>query len=388
MRWLRWLVAVVVILGAVTMVGLDIAARQAEGRLNVVLPSQGPPVGAAAEALHARLFVADLHADPLLWHRDLNERATRGQSDVPRLLEGNVGLQVFGVVTRTPKGQNVDRNDASTDAIRLLTFAQRWPPATWFGLRARALHQAAKLERTAERSDGRLVVIRRREDLETLLERRSSDPQVLGGLLALEGLHAIEGELANVDVLYEAGFRMLAPAHFFDNEVSGSAHGVEKGGLTPLGREVIRRMNERRMIVDLAHASARTIDDVLALTRRPVVVSHTGVRGTCDNNRNLTDDQLRRIAATGGVIGIGFWNGAVCGHDAKAIARAISHAVKIAGMDHVGLGSDFDGAVTTPFDASGLARITEALLGEGFTEEQVAKVMGGNVIRVLKAALP
>src|SRR5439155_6407805 len=102
----------------------------------------------------------------------------------------------------------------------------------------------------------------------------------------------------------DAGFRMMSPAHFFDNEFGGSAHGVSKGGLTGRGREMIARMEARSMLVDVSHASIETIDDVLSLASRPVVASHTGVSGTCDSVRNLSDDHLRGIAATGGVIGI------------------------------------------------------------------------------------
>jgi microsomal dipeptidase-like Zn-dependent dipeptidase len=170
--------------------------------------------------------------------------------------------------------------------------------------------------------------------------------------------------------------------------LAGSAHGVEKGGLTPLGREVVGRLEQKKILIDLAHSSPRTIDDVLAMATRPVFASHTGVKGTCDNARNLSDDQLRGIAKTGGVVGIGFWPTAVCGPDAHAIARAIRYAVGVAGVDHVGLGSDFDGAVTEPFDATGLPLLTEALLQDGLAEDDVAKIMGGNVLRVLAQTLP
>lgn len=142
------------------------------------------------------------------------------------------------------------------------------------------------------------------------------------------------------------------------------------------------------MLVDLAHSSARTIDDVLAIARRPVVASHTGVRGVADNARNLTDDQLRGIASTGGMVGIGFWPTASGGGDAAAIARSITYAAGVAGVDHVGLGSDFDGGVPVPFDASGLVLVTDALLAEGLDEASVGKVVGGNAIRLLRAGLP
>ena len=121
------------------------------------------------------------------------------------------------------------------------------------------------------------------------------------GLLAIEGAHALDGDPANVEVVADAGFRMMSPSHFFDNAFGGSAHGIEKGGLTDAGREMVERMEARGMLVDVAHASAATIDDILAIAARPVVASHTGLRGVADNARNLTDDQARGIAATGGL---------------------------------------------------------------------------------------
>jgi microsomal dipeptidase-like Zn-dependent dipeptidase len=180
----------------------------------------------------------------------------------------------------------------------------------------------------------------------------------------------------------------MSPSHFFDNAFGGSAHGLEKGGLTDAGREMVRRMEERRMLVDVAHASVATIDDVLALATRPVIASHTGVRGVCDNARNLSDAHLRGIAETGGVLGIGFWPTACGGDDPASIARSIRYAVDVAGVEHVGLGSDFDGAVPVPFDATGLVQLTDALLEAGLGEEAVAMVMGGNVRRLLSETLP
>ena len=142
------------------------------------------------------------------------------------------------------------------------------------------------------------------------------------------------------------------------------------------------------MLIDLAHASSKTIDDVLGMATRPMVVSHTGVRGTCDNRRNLSDAQLAAISAKGGVIGIGVWETAVCGKDAHAIARAIAHAVNVAGFEHVALGSDFDGAVEAPFDATGLPQITQAMLDLGLDRTVIEGVMGGNIRRLLQASLP
>lgn len=338
--------------------------------------------------LRRRLHLVDLHADSLLWGRDLSQRNQRGHVDVPRLLEGNVTLQAFTVVTKAPYFVNLDHNADRTDMITLLALLQRWPITAWGSLKQRVLYQARQLEQFATRSNGTLVLIRSTTDLERYLARRERDANVTAGYLGVEGAHALEGDLSNIDVFYDAGVRMMAPTHFFDNDIGGSAHGEHKGGLTDLGREMVRRMEAKRMIVDLAHASPRTIDDTLAVATRPLVVSHTGVRGTCDNKRNLHDDHVRAIAAGGGVIGIGYWPAAVCGDDGHAIARAIRYVVDLTGVDHVALGSDFDGATTMPFDSTGLAEIIDALLEQGFDDAEVAKIMGENALRLLRGNLP
>jgi membrane dipeptidase len=363
---------------------------QLEKRVNVSLSP--PPYLASERAveLHKKLLVSDMHADSLLWDRDLLARGTRGHVDVPRLIDGNVALQSFTVVTKTPYiwKMNIERNDDTTDNITILAIAERWPTSTWSSLTQRALYQARKLQDTASRSGGKFTLIKSSAELSSYLDRRITDPHITAGFLGIEGAHALDGDLANIDVLFDAGFRMMSPSHFFDTDIGGSAHGVEKGGLTDKGKEMIKRMEARHMIVDIAHASAKTIDDVLALAARPVLVSHTGVRGTCDNQRNLNDEQLKGIAKTGGVIGIGYWDTAVCGKDATAIAKAIRYTANLVGVDHVGLGSDFDGAVTEPFDTTGLVQITDALLAEGFTDEEIGKIMGRNVLRVLIQSLP
>jgi microsomal dipeptidase-like Zn-dependent dipeptidase len=365
-----------------------VVPAQVDRALNTV--AARPPYHASerARALHAALLVMDLHADTLLWGRDLLERSRRGHLDVPRLIEGNVAIQAFTVVTKTPRGQNIERNDDRTDPLFYLLLAQRWPPRTWGSLKERALYQAGRLDDAATRSAGRLVVLRSAADLAAYLERRRRERGITAGFLGIEGAHALDGDPGNVEVLFDAGFRMMSPTHFFDNDIGGSAHGVGKGGLTAKGRDVIRRMEARGMLVDLAHASPRTFDDVLAVATRPVVVSHTGVRATCDNNRNLSDDQIRGVARTGGVVGIGYWPTAVCGADGRAVARAIRHVARLVGVDHVGLGSDFDGAIAAPFDTAGVVEVTDALLAEGFSEGEVARVMGGNGLRLLQAMLP
>ena len=324
---------------------------------------QGPYVtSVTARKFHDAAFVADMHADPLLWGRDLRKRYSRGQIDLPRLRDGGVDLQVFSVVS---------------EVSALLFIATLRSPATWFSPRAQALAQANELRQLARNSS--LTLVLRRADLSA---------GGIRGLLALEGMHALEGEKKALAEFHAAGFRMMGLAHFTDNQVAGSAQGSDKYGLTELGRWFVPRMEALGITIDLAHASPLAFKDTLELATRPVVVSHGGVTGTCPGPRNLTDPQLRGIAKNGGVVGIGYWKAAVCDASLQGIVSAIQYAIKIAGVDHVGLGSDFDGHVATPFDTTGLPMLTESLLAAGLSEEDVKKVLGGNLRRILAANLP
>lgn len=373
---------------AIVALGPAIAVRIAVPVVNPTLPGAATPPSAEAVALHATLSVADLHADALLWDRGLLRRQRIGHVDVPRLIEGRVAVQMFTAVTKTPAGMNIEANSADSDQITWLALVQEWPPRTWGSLTQRALHEARKLHDAAARSRGRLTVVTSRAELDAYLARRRSNDSVVAGVLGIEGAHALEGDPRNLERVFDAGYRMIGLTHFFDNEVGGSAHGVDKGGLTDFGRLVILRMEELGIAIDLAHAAPALIDDVLDLATTPVIVSHTGLKATCDNQRNLDDGRLRRIADTGGVVGIGLWPTALCGETPADWARAVRHAVDVAGIDHVGLGSDWDGAVPAIVDAAGTVRLTDALLQGGFARDDIAKIMGGNVIRVLRATLP
>jgi membrane dipeptidase len=249
--------------------------------------------------------------------------------------------------------------------------------------------QAEKLQEFASRSGGRLVPVRTAAELDLFLRFRArGDSNGVAAILAMEGLHPLQGILARIDTLFNQGYRIGGLTHFFDNEVGGSSAGETKGGLTEFGKQVVARMEQLGMIVDLAHASSPLITDVLAVAKKPVMVSHTGVQGTCKGPRNLTDEALRAIASNRGVVGIGYWDAAVCDITPRGIARAIRYAVNVAGVQHVGLGSDFDGATTTMFDASQMVLVTDALLAEGFQPVEVEAIMGGNALRVLRAGLP
>ena len=386
--WRRLLAGVAVLLCVAIVIAFAIVPGMVDRRMNMVVSAPHVVITDAANALHRTLLVADMHADELLWGRDLLARADHGHVDLPRMSDGNVALQVFSVVTKTPRDMNYDQNTGETDNITLLAMVQRWPLSSLRSLRARAIHQADRLHDAVTRSGGRLVLVTDRASLTAFLTARKAVTGTHAALLAIEGLHALDGKLESVDTLHAHGFRMLGLTHFFDNEVAASAHGVTHGGLTALGRQVIQRMESLHIVVDLAHASPQTVREVLAMATRPVVVSHTGVAATCPGPRNLTDEQLRAIAANGGVVGIGYWDAAVCTLGAASIAKAIRHAVDVAGIDHVGLGSDFDGATSTPFATDGLAEITQALLALKFSPNEIAKVMGGNVFTLLGATLP
>lgn len=308
--------------------------RIVDGRMNAVAAAPPYTVSPQAKALHDRLFVADLHGDTLLWSRDLLTEHSHGHIDLPRLKQGHVALQVFATVTKSPRGLNFHSNPADSDTITALVMAQRWPVRTWGSLLERALYQSEKLHTAAAESNGALRIVRTRAELGAFLKAEpvSATPGRghTAALLATEGLHPLEGKLENVDKLFDAGFRMAGLTHFFDNELGGSAHGLKKGGLTPFGREVVRRLEDKNIIVDLAHASPRVVDDVLAM----------------------------------------------------------QHVARLVGAKHVALGSDFDGATRTAFDATGVALITQGLMDAKFTEEEIAAILGGNVQRLLLASLP
>jgi microsomal dipeptidase-like Zn-dependent dipeptidase len=389
-RILSRLLSVALALVVIAFVGFfTVGGSLADWRENKVADSTLAPPSDSARALHSRLTIIDLHADPLLWPRSLVRKSSRGHVDVPRLIEGHVAVQVLSAVTKVPAGLNYERNTADKDRIGLLAAASGWPASSWTRLMPRAAVQAEKLGEFATRSRGRLVPVRSAAELDLFLRFRArGDSNGVAAILAMEGLQALQGNLARLDTLFSQGYRIGGLVHFFDNEVGGASAGEAKGGLTDFGRQVIARMEELGMIVDLAHASPQLISDVLAVTKKPVIVSHTGVQGTCPGPRNLSDDALRGIAAKGGVVGIGYWDAAVCDITPKGIAKAIRYAVTVAGINHVGLGSDFDGATTTLFDTSQLVLVTDALLQGGFTPAEIEAIMGGNALRVLRAGLP
>ena len=360
-----------------------------EKSMNILLPQTDTPISEEATALHSTLTIGDLHTDSTLWQRDLSQRSERGHVDLPRLREGNVALQMFTSVTKSPAGQNYEKNSTEArDNITLLAVLQRWPVRTWSNLTERALYQAQRLQQLADEHPDELIVIKSQDDLEQVMAARSRGSKAVGGLLGTEGSHALEGELGSIDRLYDAGFRMMGLHHFFDNQLGGSLHGTSGAGLTDFGRSAVEAMEQRQIMIDVAHSSEAVVADVLAMTERPLIVSHTGFKGHCDSPRNISDALMQEIARAGGLIGVGYWDGAICTPTAAGIVEAIRYGIALVGEDNIALGSDYDGTIAAPFDTSKLVQLTQQMLEQGMTEPQIRKVMGENMLRFLRENLP
>ncbi|MCD8521055.1 MAG: dipeptidase [Saccharospirillaceae bacterium] len=369
--------------------------RQVEMGMNTVKNHAPWPVSDAAQQLHQQLLVADWHADSLLWDRNLLQRSDYGQVDFPRLHEGNVAFQVFTAVTKSPSGQNYHANSHdAADNITPLVIAQTWPVASWSSLFERALYQVQRLQDYAREAPDQVQIILSADDLRKVLNARQASAHQnkangpVGALMGMEGGHPLEGKIENLEALYAAGYRLIGLQHFFDNELGGSLHGTSNAGLTAFGREVVRKAAEKHMIIDLAHSSPQVVNDVLAITSQPLVVSHSGIFSHCRVKRNFPDTLMQKIAATGGVIGIGYWKDVTCDDTPAGIVKTIRSAIELLGEDHVALGSDFDGAVATQFDTSELAALTHEMLQQGFSETEIRKVMGENMLRVMQQILP
>jgi len=368
---------------------LTVAPRLVDESQNVVLPHQVYSVSEPANQLHKTLLIGDWHADSLLWNRDLDKETSYGHLDIPRMQRGNIGLQMFTTVTKSPMGLNNISNQAdAVDSITLLAIAQRWPISTWSSLTERALYQGQKLHELIARESDHLMLITSQSELQQFVQRRTINSNFIGALLGTEGSHALEGDLDNIQRLFDKGFRMMSLQHFFDNKLGGSLHGISGGGLTVFGREAVVKMTELGIMLDVSHSSEKVVAEVLALTDRPLLVSHTGFQGHCLSPRNISDSLMRDIAEQEGLIAVGYWDSAVCGTSPATVAQAIIYGINLVGEDHVALGSDFDGTVTTAFDGGELQAVTHELLKAGLTETQIRKVMGVNMLGYLQRNLP
>ena len=346
-------------------------------------------VSEEAQELHGSLIVGDWHADSALWNRDLKKAYDYGHADIPRLQAGNVALQMFTTVTKSPSGQNYDSNESgANDNITALAIVQRWPLKTWFSLFERAVYQANKIKDLEKRDPENFMLIESQYDLGIFLLKRVNNPKMVGGLIGTEGSHALDGNLENIERLYENSFRMMSLQHFFDNKLGGSLHGTSGAGLTEFGKQAIYEMQRLDIIIDVSHSSENVVKDVLSISNQPLVISHTGFNGYCESPRNISDSLMVEIAEKGGLIGVGFWDAAVCDNTPRSVAEAITYGISLIGADHVALGSDFDGTITPGFDTSELVAITHELLELGLGKEEIRKVMGENMLSFLQENLP
>jgi membrane dipeptidase len=333
---------------------------------------QGSP---EARAIHAAHPAIDLHADTLMWSRwfgydllvrhepPLPRAAIGGHVDVPRMIDGGMGAQFFGLVS-VPMREKVR------------------------GLAQRIHEQIDALDATIARDPSALRLVRTAADLEA-----ARAAGAVGALLGIEGAHSLEGNIENVDVFARRGVRYLGLLHFSPNEVGFPAHtwrGAQpEGGLTPWGHEVVERCEANGVIIDLAHINKRGFLDVCEIAKKPPIVSHTGVLGAFEHWRNIDDEQLRTIADKGGCVGVIFCPRFVGGDGIEPVVRHLLHIVDVVGEDTPALGSDWDGFIipTRPLaDPRGLPLLTDGLLAAGVSERAIGKLLRENVMRVLTEA--
>jgi membrane dipeptidase len=370
-------------------------------------PAAVPAQDAAdrARRIHASLIGVDSHIDTLQrvlnGKEDISRRLSRGHVDLPRLKEAGMVAPFFAL----------------------------WVPTFYQGSEA--------VRRTLQLRDAMQTVLDAHPDQIELATTAADVERIAGAgkiaaVLTLEGGHQIADDLAVLRVYHRLGMRSMTLTHFRNNNwADASTDRPLHGGLTDFGRQVVREMNRLGMIVDISHVSDKTFYDVLAVTSKPVIASHSSCRALSDVPRNMTDDMIRALARNGGVIGINFGAGFVSAKDAAALRQRIGqavatepalvgraldefaradylkeygemkpaaatlddavahvvHAVKVAGVDHVGIGSDWDGINMVPTgleDVSKMPALTAKLLERGFSEADVRKILGGNHLRVLR----
>jgi membrane dipeptidase len=375
------------------------------------IPASADAASVAAQRLHREAIVVDTHDDTtqrlLDAGFDLGVRHADGSVDLPRAREGGLDALFFSIYTpgKTPGDEALRGAHAQIDAVR----------------------------RQVERNRDRLVLATTADEV-----RRAAAQGRIAALIGVEGGHMLAGDRANLRRFFDRGVRYLTLTH---NVNVGWAHAAAdtaaRGGLTEQGREIVREMNRLGMIVDVSHVSDETFADVLATSAAPVFASHSSSRALCNVPRNMSDDMIRALAARGGVVQVNFHVGflsqayadalsaddgrlkkqmeaateAHCGSDEAcstlhgaalsreyvargwlprvewtAILDHVDHVVKLVGVGHVGLGSDFDGAIM-PYgleDAAQLPKLTAALLERGYSRDDVRKILGGNTLRLME----
>jgi membrane dipeptidase len=318
-------------------------------------------------SVHQSALIIDFHCDSLLEARDgsrsLTVRSDHGHIDLPRLREAGVTAQVFALWAAEPEL----RPRSTVQAIRLLEA---------FYTAVDESHGAMRLATTA--AD---------------IERCKADG-VVCGVLSLEGAEPLSGELSVLRMFYRLGVRALGLTWNHRNEAAdGVGEARTGGGLTEFGVALVEELDRLGMLLDISHLSPRGVQDVLQVSRVPIIASHANAWSVCRHRRNLSDEQLEAVARTGGVVGVVFYRDFVDDDPEKAtLDRVVDHVdylVSVIGADHVGLGSDFDGFMGDPApvgleDVTRLPALTQKLIDRGYTPETIKQILGGNWLRVLK----
>lgn len=363
-----------------------------------------------AKRLHFSSIVLDTHADTpqrmLTGNFELGKRDTEGHVDIPRMREGGLNAQFFSI---------------------FISGRIMGPPAI-----QQALDQIDIVRQNVRQHSKDLTLATTAEEI-----RQAHAQGKIAILMGMEGGHMIGNDIHMVRIYSLLGVRYMTLAHFYNDEwADSSTDKPAHNGLTDFGKDVVREMNRQGMLVDISHVSDKTFYDALEVSKVPLIASHSSVRAISNHPRNMTDDMIKALAAKGGVIQINYERNYLdddyrkafavlagdvsrmeekfkkeCGDDNVCIGKAeikfekeltasgklphvswekiiehIDHVVKLVGADHVGLGSDFDGADMPDGleDCSKLPRITEALLRKGYSEEDIRKILGGNILRVME----
>lgn len=315
-----------------------------------------------AKEIHRKHLIVDSHCDtPMLFAEhtvDIGRRDPVACVDLPKMYEGK--LDAVFVVAYIPQPHPAD--STANEARELLTAMQKQIETNSnYAGQVRTFAEADRLK-----SEGRKAIF-----------------------LGIENGHALEGKLENLDLFHNMGVTYLTLCHNGANDLCDSAVGEAKhGGLSELGVQVVKRMNQLGMVVDLSHAAESTFYDTLKVSSVPVIASHSSARAIYDHARNLTDDQIRAIASAGGVVQVCLYTGFLAKERKATLTDAIEHIehiIRVGGINCVGIGSDFDGGggIEGCNGANELINITVELLRRGYTEEQIAAIWGGNLRRVV-----
>ena len=317
-------------------------------------------------SIHESSIIFDAHCDTLLeivsGKRRLTEKSAEGHIDLPRLLEAGVTAQVFAIFV---EDEWLWR--APVQAMRMID----------------AFYQAV------DDAQGQLVLATCASDIED-----AKNMGRVAGILSLEGAEPLDGELSVLRLFYRLGVRSVGLTWNRRNQAAdGVGESRTGGGLTEFGLSLVEEMNRLGMLIDVAHLAPRGVTDVLEISQSPVIASHANAHALCPHRRNLTDEQLHAIAERGGVVGATFYRGFIAPDTELAtldrLVEHIDHLVSVMGVDHVGLGSDFDGFLGEPTpegleDVTRLPKLTNKLLERGYQAEDIQKILGGNFLRVFR----